>query len=186
MLSLLYAALSIMPRNDMLPPTVYLVDFQGFQHGFEDFIIKELCIIDVSKPARPLHTLYLPPRCWNQLSRQQKRTYYYQTRRLHQIGWDEGYVRFCKECLQRDMERWLFTKNNSSMSVFYVMGQQKAAILQRLLPDYKIVNYQEAFNVKSCNDMPKAPSYARCAHREHGDYCAVKRCFSMYIHFTSL
>ena len=183
MLGILYA---IMSRSSMLPPTVYLVDFQGFQHGTEDVTVKELCIIDVSKPVRPFHTVYLPPCCWYQLSREQKRTYYYQSRQVHQLAWDEGYIRFCKECLLRDMERWLFTTNNCNRSLFYVMGEQKTAFLQRLLPDYKIVNYQEAFNVTSSKDMPVVPPYVRCAHRDHGDYCAVKKCYSMYMHFMSL
>ena len=186
MLGIFYAIMSRSQNVNMLPPTVYLMDFQGFQHGTEDFTIKELCILDVSKPTRPFHTLFLPPCCWYQLSREQKHTYHYQTRSLHKLGWDEGYTRFCKECLVRDMDRWLFTTSNRDLSVFYVMGAQKAEYLQRLLPDYKILNYQEAFNVRSRSDLPDAPPTARCVHRDHGDYCAVKKCYTMYWHFLSL
>ena len=172
-----------MSRSDLLPPTVYLIDFQGFQHGSEEFVIKEMCILDVSKPTRPLHTVYLPPCCWFELSREQKRTYHYQSRALHKLGWDEGNMRFCKECLLRAMDRWLFNTNSRNLSVFYVMGHQKAEILQRLRPECNIVNYQEAYNLRA---LPEATSTARCVHREHGDYCAVKKCYAMYWHFITL
>ena len=176
-----------MSRNsNMLPPTVFMVDFQAFQHGSEDFTVKELCVIDTSKPQRPMYAMYLPPCPYTELSREQRRTYDYQANRLHRLGWDEGYMHFCKECLKRAMERWLFTTNNRELSVFYAMGQQKVDFLQRLLPDCKIMNYQDAFNVARSSDMPVVPPGVHCIHREHGDYCAVKRCYSMYLHFISL
>jgi len=190
MIGIFYAAaafiMSSSRNNALLPPAVYLIDFQAFQHGTEDYTVKEMCIIDVSKPTRPFHTLYLPPCCWYELSREQKRTYYYQTRSLHKLNWDEGYTKFCRECLQRDMERWLFGSSNPVLSVFYVMGQQKKEYLQRLLPHYNFVNYQDAFNVNSWADLPEAPPTARCPHRDHGDYCSVKKCYSMYWHYLTI
>lgn len=175
--------MATLSRNDMLPPAVYLIDFQGFQHGTEEFIIKEMCILDVSKPTRPLHTVYLPPCCWYELSREQKRTYHYQSKALHKLSWDEGTIKFCRECLMRAMDRWLFTTNSRYLSVFYVMGAQKTEILKRLLPQCNIVNYQDAFKVIS---LPEATQTARCVHREHGDYCSVKKCYALYWHFISL
>ena len=112
-----------------------------------------------------------------------KRTYHYQSRALHKLGWDEGTMRFCQECLLRAMDSWLFKTNSRSLSVFYVMGHQKAEILQHLLPECNIVNYQEAYNLRT---LPEATSTARCVHREHGDYCAVKKCYAMYWHFITL
>ena len=175
----------VIMSGSMLPPSVYFIDFEAFQHGDEDFNVKELCIIYVAKPNKQLYYLYLPPCLWNSLTREQQRTYQYANRDIHKLSLDEGYVRFCTECLQRDMDRFLFTTSNRELSVFFVMGRQKTKFLQRMLPDYKFINYQDAFGVRSSRHLPEAPECVRCMHRVHGKHCAVLKCFRMYMHFMS-
>ena len=179
---------AIMSRcsNVLYPPSVFFIDFEAFQHGAEDFSIKELCVIDMARPMKQLYYLYLPPCSWDSLNRDQKRSYSYEYLHLHKLSWDEGYARFCAACLRRDMQNWLFPTTNRETSVFYVMGRQKADYLQRLLPDLKFVNYQEAFNVASLKELCALPSHVRCIHRVHGEHCAMLKCYRMYMHFMSL
>ena len=88
----------IMSRvNNMLPPSIFFIDFEAFQHGGVDFIIKELCIIDVAKPMKQLYYLYLLPCDWDTLTHDQRRTYNYAYGALHKLGWDEEYMCFCTE-----------------------------------------------------------------------------------------
>jgi hypothetical protein len=170
----------------MLPPSVFFIDFEAFQHGGEDFSVKELCIVDIAKPMKALYYMYLPPCDWDALTHDQRRTYNYAYRALHRLSWDEGYTRFCTECLHRDMDRYLFGATNRESSVFYVIGRQKTEFLQRILPAYKFVNYQEAFNVSSFKDLPESVFGSRCLHRAHGDRCAVLKCYRMLQHFISI
>ena len=170
----------------MLTPTVFFIDFEAFQHGSGDYIVKELCIIDVIKPQKHLYYVYLPPRSWESLSHDVKRTFDYETKSLHKLTWQEGYTRFCSECLRRDMETYLFATSSRKCSLFFTMGEQKAEFLQRLLPDCTVLNYQKAYDVASIKDLPPVPGHLRCPHRYHGDRCAYFKCVRMYLHYTTL
>jgi hypothetical protein len=168
----------------MLSASVFFIEFEAFQHGNEDFHIKELCLMDAAKPMRQLHYIYRPPHQWESLSLEHKRTYNYQSRMLHRMSWNEGYTRFCTECLRRDVDQWM-NGNTHRTSIIYVLGQQKVDYLQRLLPNCNIVNYQTAFNV-TLKDLPDAPGHACCIYRNHGTHCAVLKCLRMYLYFVSL
>jgi len=168
----------------MTRPTVYIIDFEAFKHGDEDYQLKELCIIDASCPMKQLHYTFLPPCKWEELSSEQKRTYTYLTREHHRLSWNEGYVRYCRECLRNDVARFIKSSHVHS-SMFYVMGREKTRFLQSLFPDYRFMNYQEVHNV-SMRDLPEAPDHIVCNYRNHGKHCAVLKCTRILLHFISL
>ena len=84
---------------------VLFIDFEAFQHGDEDFKIKELCILDVTAPLKPLTFLFKPTKPWDALKSIQKRTYAYQEHNLHHLSWSEGNKSYCTSCLERHIKR---------------------------------------------------------------------------------
>ena len=46
----------------------YIIDFEAFQHGDEQFKIKEICVLDVDRPLAPLYVLYEADRSWDSLT----------------------------------------------------------------------------------------------------------------------
>jgi hypothetical protein len=164
-------------------PTVFIIDFEAFQHGSEPFILKELCILDTRYPCRQMHLIFAPPCQWKELQRNKQRTYAYAIHRLHQLCWNEGSLDFCDKCLNRTLDRWLMPKG--SEPIFYVLGHQKTEYLKQILPGRKIFDYQAIHNV-TLKDLPAPPSNARCMYRDHGEHCAVLKCARIYMHALSL
>lgn len=160
---------------------VYFIDFEAFQHGDEDFCIKEMCILSVEKPLKPLYMLFKPTKSWNDLSPLQQRTYVYQEHRLHHLSWNEGLRRYCNHCVFRDLEKEIPT---CTLATFYVLGDQKTEFLRNQLPLLNIVQYD---HVTSYKELPNAPSHLTCLYRHHSkEHCAVLKCYRLYLHYLSL
>lgn len=164
--------------------SVFFVDFEAFQHGDEDFQLKEIAIMDAARPQRVIHFVYLPPYEWECLSEAQKATYSYERRKLHHLHWQEGTLHFCNECLLRELDRW-FLKYADEDAVFYTMGQQKVAFLQKILPGFNVVNYAAVHNV-TLKSLPLAPANMKCLYRNHGNHCAILKCYRLYLHFIAV
>ena len=158
-----------------MPP--YFVDFEGFQHGDGKIKIKELCILDASKPLIPLYYLFRADKKWNQLDTAQQQTYKYQTNRIHQIEWDEGVARYCKRCIYYFIKLYFPLY---STAVFYVMGEQKLEFLREQFPDLNFYQYPITMQ-----ELPLiAPNFG-CVYREHGEHCACKKCYRLLQHYLT-
>lgn len=165
----------------------FFVEFEAYQHGTEDFQIKEIAVMDAAWPMRILQFVYLPPSDWKSLSNEQKKTYTYERRKLHHLHWHEGTLHFCAECLQREINRWFLTYYYYATDdvVFYTMGEQKVKYLQKILPGYNIVNYAAVHDV-TIRTLPPVPDNLTCLYRNHGKHCAVLKCYKLYFHFMSV
>lgn len=153
------------------------LDFEGFQHGETKFTIKELSIVDVDKPLKPLYFYFKAPKSWEELDEHRKETYNYQTRHLHHLMWDEGVSRYCRRCIAHHIkECFPYWKN----CVFYVMGEQKCHFLQKEFPDFDFIEYNVTFN-----NLPAAPNHISCLSHPHGDHCALLKCMQLYTHYTT-
>ena len=163
------------------------IDFEAFQHGDEDFIIKELCVLDVRAPTQPLYFLFKPPTQWCKLSREQRRTYSYQERHLHHISWNAGEQHYCPNCIQRYIKKKLPSataeQSSSSPPIFYTVGAQKAAFLAKEFSDLNISMY----DCSSYKDLPHAPTHIVCMnYRCHlVEHCALLKCYRMYHHYLN-
>jgi len=171
---------------------VFFIDFEAFQHGKdEDFIIKELAIIDSNNPLRSACYVFLPHCSWESLSAEHRRTYNYLERRLHRLTWNEGTLRYCTRCLQNDIA-YFFTGSSVDKAIFYTMGEQKAEFLRREFPHMHIEDYGNAFvsNINRKNEnltikkLPRAPQHISCTYRNHSrEHCALLKCYRMYMHY---
>ena len=157
------------------------MDFEAFQHGQEDFILKELCFFDSEKPLSPLYYTFKPPVPWDQLSSEQQHTFAYEEQHLHHLKWSEGKTRYCRNCVLYHLERAFPLIYNHKC---YVLGQQKMEFLQCEFPELDIVNYSAADSFK---DLPHAPPHLSCLFRCHSlEHCAVIKCYRLYSHFIKL
>ena len=167
--------------NGDMSPTLF-IDFEAFQCGEEDFQIKELCILDAAAPLKPLYFMFKPSLPWDALNRDQKRTYAYQEHHVHHLSWNEGFRRYCRNCVAKQIERVfpLVTVN----SICYVLGKQKVEYLQRELPMLNISEYEHA---TSYNEILPAPAHLTCYYRNHSrKHCAVLKCYQLLSHYESL
>ena len=154
------------------------VDFEAFQHGAESFKIKELCILDVKRLQQPLHMIFYPHVSWQRLNLRRRRTYAYQTNRLHHLLWDEGCSRYCRSCIlfliQHLFPDW-------SNEIFYVMGSQKLQFLQREFPQLQWMEYNATLS-----ELPQLCPHSSCTYRNHGERCALLKCYRLYYHYMLL
>lgn len=154
------------------------IDFEAFQHGAEPFRIKELCIMDCARPGQPLHLIFNPHVQWHCLNNRRRHTYAYQTNHLHHLQWQEGFVRYCRECLffviQFHFPKW-------QNETFYVLGAQKLQFLRRELPRLRLVEYNATLS-----QLPQLCLQSTCPYRNHGQHCAVLKCYRLYYHYMML
>ena len=159
---------------------MYFIDFEAFQHGAEDFQVKELCIMDATTPKRSMSYTFQPPRPWQWLTTNEKRTYEYATNHLHKLSWNEGCGNSCPSCVQKHIIQFF-----GASSIFYAIGRQKTEFLQRHLPKLIIIDYGECYSV-TLKDLPPVPDTFRCMYREHGRvHCAAIKCYRLYLHMNA-
>lgn len=159
----------------------YFLDYEGFQSGQLAPIMKELAVISVENPQNPLYFNFNSPHPWEVLNDEQRRTYHYQTTRLHHIQWYEGYARYCKECMWYHFSlafpQW-------QQGDFYVMDRMngiKITYLRQEFPQLNILPYTSV----SFRTLPDLDDHHKCPYRDHGKHCAYLKCLKLYKQFTS-
>ena len=167
--------------SQTVPPPVVFIDFEAFQHGDESFIIKELCVLSVRQPMKPLHFVFKAPFPWSGLSLQKRHTYTYQERNLHHLQWIEGNEkRYCPKCVERRIRQVVA---HQPEPLFYVLGDQKAEFLKKEFPSLNIVTYPHTYKDLNTHDL----THLICPFRDHSyEHCALLKCYRLYTHFMSL
>lgn len=158
---------------------VYFVDFEAFQHGDEPYEVKELCIVDADQPFHFFYKLFGPQESWNGMSREQRRTYCYQTRHVHGIDYHEGYKNYCPYHLGKAIKDHFPGCVNE---IFYIMGRQKLQFMKKEYPQFNWCEYNATLN-----DMPSLPKNIVCLHRTHDHtHCALLKACKLYQHYINL
>lgn len=159
-----------------MPP--YFIDFEAFKYKNNDFIIKELVILDVSRPLTPLYYLFEAPTPWRHLSVDEKIQHRFVTKNIHNLRWSEGDVRYCKECVWHHIKN-VFPDCRSALT--YVMGPEKMQFLKEEFPELNLVEYNVTFKT-----LPQIPITIHCLHREHGEHCAYRKTLRLFHHYATL
>lgn len=154
------------------------VDFEAFQHGGEDFKLKEICILDSAVPFQPIHMIFTPMTPWKSLTEEQKRTYAFQTRHVHHLEYEEGEREYCQQCVWRRLSS---TIPNLSQRVFLVFGLQKYTFLKKEFPQLRWMQYTSLDAVKN---LPHLPINVLCGYSRHGEHCAVLKCYRLFHHLS--
>jgi hypothetical protein len=166
----------------MAAAPAFFIDFEAFQHGDEEPQMKELCVIDADRPMEPLYFVFTPHMDWYCLSEEHRKTYNYQTRRVHRLHWLDGITRYCRECvlfhIAMKFPRW-------KHGMFYVLDKPvgpKVEFLNQEFPQLRVVNY----NGLTFNTLPEPCIILSCPYKAHGKHCAFRKCLQLYTHFHSL
>ncbi len=155
----------------------HFIDVEGFQHGDGEFIIKEMAVLNVDTPLRPVYFLFKSPVRWGSQSSDAQRTFRYQEENVHHLSWHEGQTRFCKKCVMHHIK-----KHFRIDCIFFVLGEQKLRWLQTTFRKLRFSLY----NGITMSRLPLAPTNVRCVYRDHDDqHCAVLKCYRMYDHFIT-
>lgn len=158
----------------------YIVDFEAFQHGSEDFRLKELCIIDVDKPLQPLYFIFKHRKQWDHLKSEHQKTYTYQMHHLHKLKYEEGHTFYCRTCIWRKIRDVFPSCTNG---IFYVYGQQKVHFLSAEFP--KVVWRHYDFVPRYADLLMLPYQNVVCIHRPHGQRCACLKVYRLYNDYVS-
>ena len=157
----------------------YFIDFEAFRNKNEQFILKELVMIDVDKPLTPLYYIFGPPKPWMCLDRSARRQYSFQTKMIHHLCWNEGGTRYCKECIWQHMK---LSFPECDRRVCYVMGAEKMMFLKKEFPHLCLVEYNITFKT-----LPFLLSNVMCVlGRDHGEHCAYRKTLRLLQHYTDV
>ena len=158
----------------------FFVDFEAFQHGEEDFHIKELCIIDADIPLDPCYFIFGPHKPWDRLTSEQKTTYSFQSRALHHLDYNEGLDVFCTGCVSRAIKKQFYPGYRNG--IFYVMGEQKLRYMKDILPEFNWCEYN-----LTVEQLPPLIRNIGCLHRPHDvTHCACLKALKLYQHYIHL
>jgi len=122
----------------------FFIDFEAFQHGNEDIIIKELCIVDANNPLIPLYFIFHPIKNWCYLDLARQKTYNYQFQNIHNLGWNEGTSHYCRRCVYYYIKQAFPYEYRNG--IFYVMGEQKLNFLKQQFTHLKFCLYNITFD----------------------------------------
>lgn len=151
------------PDNNNSPPST-------------NFIIKELCIVDVSTAATSWF-LFQPPAYDSSLGKQ--RTNRWLTKNFHGLSWEEGHMPY--SLLQE-----ILTTHLDKYSIVYVKGLEKLHFLQPKLNSQ--VFDLAAFGcpaLRSQENWNFVPRYSCLYHRDTPNFvCARDQAFKLYVWYT--
>ena len=156
--------------------SVYFIDLEAYVDGCNNYIIKELCIMDTCDILQPLHYVYKPNLLWNALSPKSRITNIFLIRHRHGLSWNEG-------CGIFDVDNIMDKLPSFSTSLYYVKDRidgQKIKTLKYYFPGLRIVNYSV-----SSNDLTTVSNNITCPWRDHGQYCAYIKCLQLCVHYLS-
>lgn len=109
-----------------------VVEFQAFRGNCNEFLIKELVILDLSSKVM-YYFLFKPPYSFDILNSKSARTNTWLTTRFHYITWNEGFIRYNEVCN-------IIKQYTHDYDVIHTSGSEKA----RWLKEYTkalVVNY---------------------------------------------
>lgn len=128
-----------------------IVDIQLFKVDDEQYIIKELAVIQNKKIA---HFIFKPPYPFENLALKYKKQAKWLMRYHHCIKWNEGEIEF-------EQFKNILNKCTSNAETIYVKGREKAAYLRKVL-DKKIVELPESPSLKLSTPSCLFHSSERC------------------------
>ena len=141
----------------------YFIDLEALYDNNGNYIIKELCIMNVYDILNPLHFVFKLP--WFIQTVKTYGTNLYLMRYRHGLSWFEGRTTFQKANIER-----MLSKN----SIYYVkdaVDGQKIRTLKECFPSLRIVNY-------SPTKLQSIPTNTTCPWRNHGSNCAYKNVYN--------
>ena len=152
----------------MLKEKSVVLDFEGFRHQKNTFIVNELAIT-TSDYSDSL--IFLPPVNFNSLPKSEQKAYNWLTNYLHGLHWDSGDYLYLN--LNQIIQSFVLRNPNA---VFYAKGKEKADFLSKYL-DRKVVNLDDL----GCARVEQLyfKNFVNCnkhlPHHNSKNHCALKK-----------
>ena len=146
----------------------YIVDMQGFQQPINEFVVKEIAIMDTKSNFYVSH-VFEPPCTWESLPPKYKCTNNWLTRNYHNLTWNQGYFPYNE--LKHALKSMLH-----NASCIYVKGSEKKMFLNKLLNNkFYIINVNDVH----CPSLKNLSTdvILKCPHHFNFDskyQCALK------------
>lgn len=107
----------------------FVLDFQGFKSGNNDFIVKEMAIISIDGQIYELQ-LFQPPCSFSELPSDVKKQVLWLEKQYHGLYWGSGFRQYSD---LKDIFKGLNIDGN-----VYVKGKEKQQFVVKLLSDYSV------------------------------------------------
>lgn len=134
----------------------FIVDLQGFKVPIDEFVPKEISIVEVGSDKKPLTLLLEPPTTWDALPDKYKTMNGWLTRNFHGIPWDSGDV-------SHDAARVIICAILQHARTVYVKGLEKSLWLRRFT-SMEIDDMEDL----GCPSMRKLPKIScGCPHHSY-------------------
>jgi hypothetical protein len=149
-----------------------VLDMQCFRDSDNDFLLKEVCVIDVTTGTLILHHIARPPFNREFLTSERLRESNWLTRHCHGLEWDQGDIAYV--ALLDRLRSCLLHR-----PVVYVKGSQKREFVKRhLISDPAATTVQDMGDL-GCGSLNGPLSYqaVRCRHHKSAlNRCALHNC----------
>lgn len=110
------------------------IDLQGFKHNVNNFVLKEICIINNTKI---FHSFVKSPYKWNELEEKYKRQAIWLKRNHHGFSWNDGYMNLSY------VKNQIYMLSQEEM-IIYVKGEEKVTWLKSICPSINnIINIEK-------------------------------------------
>lgn len=153
------------PRKAEKPTCI--IEFQAFRGNADEFIVKELVVLDVVKYI--MYTfLFKPPHSFNKLDTKAKITNKWMSKHLHRIKWNEGHVDY--ESLNNILYYFC-----SKFDTIYTRGSEKCKWLQMYTRSRVYdITVDKGYDVRHCR-------LCECVNdkRHAKTHCAMRNAFRL-------
>lgn len=152
--------------------SVLFIDFEAYQDDDANYLIKELCIMDVDNILKPFYYMFTFSESMESFSKSAQKTNNYLLHRRHHLLWPDGDCKFDPALILQDLP---------SNALYYVKDQingKKINTLKHFFPNLRIVNYNS-------KNLLHIPNNIKCPYYNHGDFCAYKKCLRLCVHYLS-
>lgn len=137
----------------------YIIDLQGFKGPINEFILKEISIIQADdKNAEPLTLFFGPPYAWDTLPIKYKMMNKWLKRNFHGLSWEYGSIPY-------DAAKVMIQTILRQARVIYVKGCEKSYWLKSFLDFSTEIIDLETLDCPSLRKLPKFR--LGCVHHHH-------------------
>lgn len=138
----------------------YIVDIQGFKQPINEFVLKEISIIEVNgddSNSEPLTLFFKPPSAWNLLPAKYKASNAWLERNFHGMSWNSGNIPYdaVKNIVQAILRQ---------ARVIYVKGLEKMLWISTFVELSTEIIDLECLGCTPLRKLPKIAANAGCIH----------------------
>lgn len=171
-------------KHNLASPII--VDFQCFKNNKNEFILKEVCVLDVNTGTLLMHHVAKPPYSQSELSDEKLRESHWLTKHCHGMTWEQGDIPF-------NSLLYKLTDCITNRPTVYVKGFEKKEYLKRQhVMDFVTTNVIDVGDI-GCGSIDSinnllSTNILRCnSHNFASSRCALSNCVAIrgWLHLTA-